>query len=34
MDLTALVRLATMAFSAKLTGMTVLHLLASMEDAL
>ena len=34
MDLTALVCLVTMASSVKLTGMTVLHLLASMEDAL
>ena len=34
MDLTALVHLVTMASSVKLTGMTVLHLLASMEDAL
>ena len=34
MDLTALVRLVIMVFSVKLTGTTVLHLLASKEDAL
>ena len=34
MDSTALVRLATTASSVKQTGMTVLHLPVSMEDAL